>query len=90
MDGPLEWRPVNEGLENLQGLTIAMRSRASSPSLFDYNGKHEISRQTRSPDIETIAAQSQRRDGSANDAEDSALRANAGSGASPRANLSYR
>ena len=81
---------VNAGLENLQGLTIAIHSRACRPITFDYNGKHEVSLQTRSPDSETVSTQSQRIDGSANDAEDSALRANAGSGASSRANLSYR
>lgn len=59
-------------------------------NFFDHNGKHQVSRQTRPPDRETIATQSQRCDASANDAEDSALRANARSGASSRANLSYR
>jgi hypothetical protein len=59
-------------------------------NFFDYNGKHQVSRQTRSTDSETIATQSQRCDASANDAEDSAIRANALSGASSCANLSYR
>jgi hypothetical protein len=59
-------------------------------NFFYYNGKHEVSRQTRSPDSETIAAQSQCRDASANDAEDSALRADSESGASPHTNLGYR
>jgi len=59
-------------------------------NFFNYNGKHEVSRQTRSPDTETIATQPQYCYGSANDGKESAFRANAGSGASSRTNLGYR
>jgi len=88
--GRLHAGRVNAGLDTFR---VDNRNALASVQVhifFDYNGKHQVSRQTRSPDSETIATQSQRRDASANDAEDSALRANAESGASPHTNLRYR
>ena len=81
MDAGLETFRVDNrnALASVQVLTFA-----------NYNGNHEVSRQTRSPDTETIAAQSQRCYGSANDGKENAFRANAESGASSHANLSYR
>ena len=54
---------------------------APAHNFLIYNGQHKIRLQTRSPDRETISPQSQRFDASANDAESSALRANARRGA---------
>ena len=55
-----------------------------------YNGQHQISSQTRSPDNETIAPESERCDASANDAEDGGFLANGEPRANSRSSLSYR
>jgi hypothetical protein len=55
-----------------------------------YNGQHQISSQTRSPDNETIAPESERCDASANDAEDGGFLANGEPRANSCSSLSYR
>jgi hypothetical protein len=49
---------VNPDLESFRVDNGNVLASVQVHKFFDYNGKYEISRQTRSPDSETIAPQS--------------------------------